>query len=151
MKITLTQEQLEYGNSGKDSFDPVPEGHYLAKVHGAEITTFNSGNKGLVVDFVITDGDYKNRHVFERFVFVKNSMWKIGALLLACGLRPKADEEFDFSASDVVGANVKINVGIDTYEKNGEERASNRVKFVDPPPKGALAGHDSVTEGLSFD
>lgn len=150
MKIKFTQEQMEYGDSGKTEFELIPDGHYLAKVHKATIDTFGSGNKGLVVDFILTDGEWKNRHVFDRYPFVKNSMWKLYKLLKSCGIEAKPNQEIDVQASDIVGANVKLNIGSEESYKPGDDRVFNKVKFIDPPPGGVLAGH-TASEGLNFE
>jgi len=69
----------------KGEFEPIPEGRYDLNVEKAELGQAETGNPMIKVTYKITDGTYKGRLVWDNFVLIPNSYWKLKTFLEASG------------------------------------------------------------------
>lgn len=95
----------------------VPEGDYLFKVKKAEVTTFKSGNDGVVWIFEFVDGKGKGSGVYHNSVFTENSLWSFKGIVQS--LRPVVklkDGEMDIDVSKLIGRTVGGSVLDDEYD-----------------------------------
>lgn len=56
-------------DSYKSEIKTIEKGRYNFVIENAEISYTKKGYKQIMIDFKITDDNFKNYHVFERFVF----------------------------------------------------------------------------------
>ncbi len=61
-------------------------GRYRFKVDDAQETTFKSGNEGVQVTLLVGAFDSRDVKVFDRFVFLPNSLWKLEQFMQSIGL-----------------------------------------------------------------
>lgn len=105
-------------------FKLLDEGNYNARVQKIEAKTSSKDNPYLGICFVITDEGkgLKGRLVWDNFYLSEKAIWKFKQLLDAAGMDTEGDAEgnVDFNPGDLVGAEVNIKVGTDSYE--GKDR-----------------------------
>jgi len=91
-------------NEQKNDFAPIPEGRYTLRAESVEVTPHEKNNeKGekIAVTYVITEGPYKNRKVWDN-VFTPWALWKARAILDAGG-SPVANSK-NVSAEEIAAA-----------------------------------------------
>jgi hypothetical protein len=110
------------------TFDPIPEGLYQAVVDKTELTAAkDSGNPMIKVTLKITDGDFKNRFVWDNFVLIENSLWKLKGFFAAA----KSDlvESTSVSEQELAAAMSGVHVGIYLEPRVGNNgQATSNVK-----------------------
>ena len=93
------------------TFDPVPEGLYSAVVDKTELTAAkDSGNPMIKVTLKITEGDFKNRLIWDNFVLIEASLWKLKGFFAA--IKSNLAESENASEQDFAKAMLGAHVGI---------------------------------------
>lgn len=144
-RIVLTLDSESANSTGE--FTPLPEGWYDVVIDEVDSDgTVQSGDwKGEPAynyKFKVEGGDNDGRTVFHRVIISGKSGGKAGSIPInwstgqktierVLGNWEKGQESLSISTPDeLVGKNLKIKVGIRTYEKDGEEREANEVKSI---------------------
>ena len=91
-------------NSGGD-FKPLPENRYNVKVDKAEVKTASTGTTMIATEFVITDGDFKGRKLWNNFTLTPKAYVYLYSFLKSAGSNMISNEDVDENrvASDMVG------------------------------------------------
>ena len=64
--LNLNTRDAEFANASQDSdFPPLPDGEYIAQIVNSEKRTLKSGSETLVFTWLVIDGEYRNRKIFE--------------------------------------------------------------------------------------
>jgi hypothetical protein len=91
-------------NSGGD-FTPLPENRYNVKVEKAEVKTASTGTTMISAEFVITDGDFKGRKLWNNFTLTPKAYVYLYNFLKSAGSNMISNEDVDENkvASDMIG------------------------------------------------
>ena len=110
------------------TFDPIPEGLYQAVVDKTELTvTKDSGNPMIKATLKITDGEFKNRLVWDNFVLIDNSFWKLKGFFAAA--KSNLVESTSVTEQEVAAAMQGVHVGIYLEPRVGNNgQATSNVK-----------------------
>lgn len=96
----------------------------------------------LKMDYVVTEGEYKGRHVFENIMLIPASLWVLKKFLIAIGegelelpITTGADGAyvidekgcFEVICSTVIGQEVLVDVSVEPENKEKGWKAKNRV------------------------
>ena len=115
--------------SDADSFGPIEEGTYPAKIESVEYKTSGKGNPMIVPKFAVTvDGKVRKRNAY--LVIVGEGAYGFSQLLRACHFDDLAtaygdksiplDQKPEFNTDDLVGQELNVVIGQQLY--NGEMR-----------------------------
>jgi hypothetical protein len=107
--------------SGVGSGKVLPEGVYQLNIDDVQEKVSSSGNPMLLVRF---KEPQENTAIFENYVLIPDSLWKLKELLTPCGI--DCDGEIDFDPQSIVGMTVTAKVIQELYQ--GEPK--NRVKKI---------------------
>jgi Protein of unknown function (DUF669) len=120
--------KLNLKNVKGSTFDPIPEGRYNVVVDKAELTTAkDSGNAMIKTTLKITDGDFKGRLVWDNFVLIDNSLWKLKGFLEA--IKSNIAESTSATEQDAATAMVGAHVSVYLEPRVGENgNVSSNVK-----------------------
>ena len=83
MSDTLDLQNRE--DSSQGDYDLIPRGRYPLKCIEAVQTISGAGNKMVTATLEITGDNYANRKLWDHFVWLKSSSWKIAQVLDAGG------------------------------------------------------------------
>tara|TARA_Y100000593_G_scaffold85663_1_gene163047 strand:- start:167 stop:577 length:411 start_codon:yes stop_codon:yes gene_type:complete len=91
-------------NSGGD-FTPLPENRYNVKVEKAEVKKASTGTTMISTEFVITDGDFKGRKLWNNFTLTPKAYVYLYNFLKSAGSDMISNEDVDENqvAADMVG------------------------------------------------
>ncbi|MBC8436920.1 DUF669 domain-containing protein [bacterium] len=134
----------ETGKSTGGTFDPVPEGRYNVRVEEANLATASTGTEMIKAQFVITDGDHKNRKLWNNFTLTQKSLVYLYSFLKAVG--SDAIDQEDVSEADLA-ASMKGMVASAYVEPTTTNTgtATNKISKWGPPlTDGAVAGSASL-------
>ena len=81
-------------NSGGD-FTPLPENRYNVKVEKAEVKTASTGTKMISAEFVVTEGDFKGRKLWNNFTLTPKAYVYLYNFLKSAGSTMITDENVD--------------------------------------------------------
>lgn len=133
------------------TFDPIPEGLYQAVVEKTELTAAkDSGNPMIKVTLKITDGDFKNRLVWDNFVLIENSLWKLKGFFAAA----KSDlaESTSVSEQELATAmsGVRVSVYLEPRVGNNGQATSNvkNYRAIEGEPAPSVAASKKTTSLL---
>lgn len=120
------------------TFVPMPEGSYSALIESVDMGKSSKSKVPMItVEYKVIDSEeFKNRKLFDYFTLETKagepneaglrSLKKL--IIAACGEdRANAD---DFDTDELEGQQVMLVVKQESYDDNGEEAVSNRVKKV---------------------
>jgi len=110
-----------------DSFEPIPEGTYLARIISAEPKTSSSGNPMVEVVWEIQEGEFTGRKIWDYLVLTENSYWKVKRYCKRL-LGLESGEEFD--TSDFEGIDGVITVEIQAPTEGGRD-PRNQIRDVE--------------------
>lgn len=114
-----------------DLFSPtIPEGLYVAEVSDVQLQEASTGNLMLRVELTLLSdaGDgtkTKGRKIYDNFVLVEQSLWRLGAFIGATGGELPAkeytpDELLSAVRSIVQGKKVRVRIGIEHDPEYGD-------------------------------
>ncbi len=91
-------------NSGGD-FSPLPENRYNVKVEKAEVKKASTGTTMISTEFVVTDGDFKGRKLWNNFTLTPKAYVYLYNFLKSAGSNMISNEDIDENqvASDMLG------------------------------------------------
>ena len=91
-------------NSGGD-FTPLPENRYNVKVEKAEVKTASTGNKMIATEFVVTEGEFKGRKLWNNFTLTPKAYVYLYNFLKSAGSKMISNEDVDENqvAADMPG------------------------------------------------
>tara|TARA_Y100000034_G_C6852159_1_gene386691 strand:- start:81 stop:509 length:429 start_codon:yes stop_codon:yes gene_type:complete len=75
----------ETGKSSGGTFEPLPEGRYNVRVEDSSLTTASTGTQMISTQFVVTDGDFKGRKLWNNFTLTAKSLVYLYNFLKAAG------------------------------------------------------------------
>jgi len=126
-KLNLSFSDYD-GDLNVGKFEPVPKGIYEVTIDASwsdEIRTSQNGTQYISLCFVINDGEYANRKIFDNFMIEGKGIWKLGKLLVAIDmLDPANPSDVRVDTRDLHGKVLKVRV--DQREYNGEIK--NEIK-----------------------
>ena len=91
-------------NSGGD-FTPLPENRYNVKVEKAEVKTASTGTKMISAEFVVTEGEFKGRKLWNNFTLTPKAYVYLYNFLKSAGSAMISNEDIDENkvAADMPG------------------------------------------------
>lgn len=117
-----TEEQI----AAENTYEPLPAGTYGFEVVTAEDKLSSKGNEMIELDLKVFDNN-SDKVAKVRDWLVAAMMFKIKHICDATGLT-KQYEAGQLTSDMLVGRSGKVHLVIDTYEKDGETRRTNKVK-----------------------
>lgn len=105
--------------TGVENFQKASEGEHIAKIISAEETVASTGSDMIKITFEVTSGEDKGSRVYENYVLLEASLWKLKALLNALGV--KAEGKVVIDLDKLIGKICIIEVVHEEY--NGTIRA----------------------------
>lgn len=117
---------LDFSNVEDKNFDPVPADTYLVKVNNAEETVSQAGNEMINVTFEIAEGEYAGRKIFDNFVLMEKTLWKLKQFLVAIGI--DVSEAVDLDVEDLIGTACEARVKI--RQDKGYDPRNTITKFT---------------------
>lgn len=105
----------EESNTG---FDPLPENRYNITVEKAEVTTAATGTEMVKAQFVVTDGDFKGRKLWNNFTLTPKSYVYLYNFLKAAGSKLIDNNDVNEAqvASEMVG--MRVSAFVETKNNN---------------------------------
>lgn len=73
------------GEKANTEFAALPLGRYNLRVEDAELTTASTGNQMITTTFVVMDGDFKNRKLWNNFTLTPKALIFLHQFLKAAG------------------------------------------------------------------
>lgn len=120
----MTLINLDYNlEDVKDSFEPLPESQYFARLTSCDLVNSSTGKPMLKVEWTIIDGEYEGRKVFDNVVLTVD--WKVKQYCEMAGITSGSQ----LDTNDFIGIEALINVIQEEYvASDGESRITNRIK-----------------------
>ena len=111
-----------------NDFTPLPEGQYLSRVDDVGITTTKSGDEMWRLRFVVEEGEYAGRYIFDKLVFSDAALTRVKLICSRLGL--DVSGKVELTPELIEGCTCVISVQIEDYEDNeGETKTRNIVPF----------------------
>jgi hypothetical protein len=125
---------LDFDIAEVPGMEPVPPGIYNVVIREVKVGESKAGNPKITVRYEILDEEVPDpsgtfvkvlgKSVFEDVPLVLKAGWKLKELLLACGIDPKSLRDSSgvtmFDTDMLIGATLRIRVGVDNVIRNGE-------------------------------
>jgi hypothetical protein len=133
------------------SYDAIPVGQYNATCESAEAETAQSGNLMITAVFVVDDGPYKGKKVWNRFVLVTDSQASLGHFFRHMNVFGMSKEYISSlpapeaggmaaMAGVIVGRSATIHVKIKQYNGEDQNEIGNFTPVGSPAPSGPAIG-----------
>jgi hypothetical protein len=128
---------------GQKEFTPIPPSRQdviVSDFDTGEVSqnSKNAGAAKLSIEFTVQGGDFDGRRIWDTFVVIPTTLWKLKAFLTAIG--EDTDGELDITPEDYVGKELNVKLAIQPARKNpetGDEYpARNNVKAYYPAGNG---------------
>lgn len=115
----------------------ITPGKYLAVAKGSDILTAKSGNKQVIVDFEIIEGEHTGQRIYWSGTFTEKAEEMAIRALLTMGWEGSDLSELskvdDIAAPSILPSQVILVTEVEEGTKdNGEKYQRARVKFVNP-------------------
>jgi hypothetical protein len=112
-----------------DDFSPVPAGSYLVRVDEVKEATTQRGDEMWRLRYVIEQGAYSGRCIFDRLVFSEAALPRVKLICSRLGL--DVSGELDLRPELIEGCSCVLSVEIDEYEdEEGGTKSRNVVPFA---------------------
>ncbi len=126
MSVNLNMDNVSTG------FEPIPIGAYEVCVTQFEEITANSGTEGVSFTYVVQEGEYAGRKLFDTYWITEKALYRLKNALEAMGVNIPAGN-FNLCADDVIGKYIFASVDVGTYtDSAGEDKTKNIVKGLTP-------------------
>jgi len=133
------------------SYDAIPVGQYNATCESAEAETAQSGNLMITAVFVVDDGPYKGKKVWNRFVLVTSSEASLGHFFRHMGVFGMSKEYISSlpapaaggmaaMASVIAGRSATIHVKIKQYNGTDQNEIGNFTPVGSAAPAAPTVG-----------
>ena len=111
-------------------FSPLPPGAYLCRLEEVVPNKrTNAGDEMWSLRFVVEEGDYRGRIIFDRISFGEATLPRVKLLCDALGL--DVTGEVDLEPEMLTGREAIVTVDIQSYtDRDGKEKKSNKVGFA---------------------
>jgi len=119
-------------NTGGD-FSPLPENRYNVKVEKAEVKTASTGTKMISAEFVVTEGDFKGRKLWNNFTLTPKAYVYLYNFLKSAGSNMINNEDIDENqvASDMVGLSASAFVETRTTTNGNPANVMGKFSGID--------------------
>lgn len=97
--------KINFGDIKSSTLDSLPEDRYQVKIENAILKTTNDGlNQMVALTFVVMDGEFKKRKLWENVTLTEKSLWRLKQILEFSG-SPLAAKEADIQdvIDDIIG------------------------------------------------
>ena len=112
---------LKATGEASGDFEALPMNRYNLKVEAAEFTKASTGNDMIATTFVVTEGEFKNRKLWNNFTLTPAAMVFLFQFLKAAG-SDLIDKE-DISGSEI--ANAMVGMEVSAYTEPSKTNAGN--------------------------
>lgn len=119
-------------NTGGD-FSPLPENRYNVKVEKAEVKKASTGTTMISAEFVVIDGDFKGRKLWNNFTLTPKAYVYLYNFLKAAGSKMISNEDVDEDqvASDMVGLSASTYVETRTTTNGNPANVMGKFSGMD--------------------
>lgn len=119
-------------NTGGD-FSPLPENRYNVKVEKAEVKKASTGTTMISAEFVVIDGDFKGRKLWNNFTLTPKAYVYLYNFLKAAGSKMISNEDVDENqvASDMVGLSASTYVETRTTTNGNPANVMGKFSGMD--------------------
>jgi hypothetical protein len=109
-------------------FEPLPDGDYQCRLADVIEATTKNGHPMWKLKFVVIDGEYAGRYIFDNAVFSEAALPRVKLICGCLGL--DVTEAVDLSPEDLLDRRCTVTVYSDEYEDfEGYTKSVNRVPF----------------------
>lgn len=128
---------------GQKEFTPIPPSRQdviVSDFDTGEVSenSKNAGAAKLSVEYTVQGGDYDGRRIWDTFIVLPQTLWKLKAFLSAVG--EDVEGELDITPEDYVGRELNVKLAIQPARKDertgNEYQARNTVKAYFPSGDG---------------
>lgn len=121
-----------------DDFTPVPDGTYLSRLVGVDVSTTKNGDEMWRMRFTIESGPYEGRSFFDNLAFSPAARPRAKLFCSAIGFDTSAN--VDLEPEGVLERRCRVIVQIEDYvDSKGATRQRNRVPYRGYLPLAATA------------
>lgn len=106
----------------KDSFEPLPEGQYMCRLDKCTLTQSSTGKPMLKMEWVVIDGEFEGRRLFDNVVLSVD--WKVKQYAELAGIT----EGTAIDTNDFEG--IEALLGVIQEERNDGKGITNRIKTM---------------------
>jgi len=108
----------------KDSFEPLPEGQYMCRLDKCTLTQSSTGKPMLKMEWVVIDGEFEGRRIFDNVVITVD--WKVKQYAELAGIT----EGTAIDTNDFEG--IEALLGVVQEERSDGQGITNRIKTMTP-------------------
>jgi len=108
----------------KDSFEPLPEGQYMCRLDKCTLTQSSTGKPMLKMEWVVIDGEFEGRRIFDNVVITVG--WKVKQYAELAGIT----EGTAIDTNDFEG--IEALLGVVQEERSDGQGITNRIKTMTP-------------------
>ena len=106
----------------------IPPGKYVARVQEVKEKESRSQVPYLQLRFIIAEGKYQGRSIFDSLFFTQKSKPRLMLALKSLGI--KVDGKLSLDPSELVGRHAIIHTTVEPWETdNGEKREEAKIKY----------------------
>jgi len=125
-------------------FSPLPDGKYLCRLAEVEETGTQYGDEMWKLRFVVADGPFKGRRIFDNLVFSEAALKRVKLVCSRLGL--DVTGELDLTPELIKDRTCYVTVETDEYEDDeGKTKKKNIVPFAGYERADATAVGSSVS------
>ena len=106
----------------KDSFEPLPEGQYMCRLDKCTLTQSSTGKPMLKMEWVVIDGEFEGRRIFDNVVITVD--WKVKQYAELAGIT----EGTAIDTNDFEG--IEALLGVVQEERSDGQGITNRIKTM---------------------
>ncbi len=109
----------------KSGFDPIPAGNYALQVEKVTVgKTSQKKTPQISVVFQVVSGPFKGRKIWDHFIWLENSLWRLKMYCKAAGIEFRGKRQTIDAGAALVepGTEVKATVIINERENNEIKR-----------------------------
>jgi len=119
----MTIINLDYDlENVSDSFEPLPEGQYMCRLDKCELVNSSTGKPMLKMEWVIIDGEFEGRKLFDNVVLTVD--WKVKQYATLAGI--ESGSTLDTKDFEGIEALLKVN----QEERSDGKGITNRIKDI---------------------
>ena len=122
--------RIDFSNvDDAQDYSPLPAGRYLVTLTEVEEAKTKYGDEMWKLRFVVDEGQYKGRYIFDNLVFSDAALKRVKLICSRLGL--DVSGELDLTPGLITGRRCYVSVEIEEYtDQDGDSRSRNVVPFA---------------------
>ncbi|MBC8409979.1 MAG: DUF669 domain-containing protein [Rhodobacteraceae bacterium] len=130
----------ETGKTSGGTFDPLPEGRYNVQVEEATLTTASTGTEMIKSTFIVTEGEFKGRKLWNNFTLTQKSLVYLYNFMKAAGSTVIDQEDVDEAEVATSMKGLIVSAFVESTTTNTGNPTNKISKWAPPLEAGATGG-----------